>query len=290
MAQTTTTTLATIIPTEMIVPEVIREARPFNVVAPLVINGTLPKGKGPVWSKPKLPTTSAASVAEAADITATARTTTEANVTVSEVGLSTEVTLLAEETAAIPPAVLDWAGNQGRAIAQKITGDLCALFAGLNASSAIGTSGTNLTVANFLEAMYTLDAANAPGRKVCVLHPRQVSDLFAAVIAAGGAVYHNLAELIREGRLPSGTPDAGFVGDLFGVPIYSTTEVDTANSAADYAGAMFVKEAMAFVQLRPITVEYDSDKSARSTEIIVHTAYGVGEVVELYGVPLVTDA
>ena len=290
MALTTTTTLVTTLPTEMIVPEVIREARPFNVVAPLVLNARLPQGRGKVWAKQKLPSTTAASVAEDADISASARTTTEATVTVAEVGLSTDLTLLSQETSALEDQVLQWAGNQGRAIAQKVTGDLCALFASLNGNSAVGTSSTNITVANFLEAMYALDNANAPGAKVCVLHPRQVSDLFSAIVAAGGAVYHNLPELVRQGRLPEGTPAAGFVGELFGVPVYSTTEVDTANSAEDRAGAMFVKEAMAFVQLRPITVEYDFDRSARVTEIIVHTAYGVGEIVDAYGVPIVTDA
>ena len=99
----------------------------------------------------------------------------------------------------------------------------------------------------------------------------------------------NLPELIRGGRLPEGQPEAGFVGMLFGVPIYSTTEVTNVNSDVDRCGAMFTREAMAFIQLRPITVEYDYDASGRVTEVVVTTAYGVGEVVDGYGVPIETD-
>jgi hypothetical protein len=122
-----------------------------------------------------------------------------------------------------------------------------------------------------------------------VLHPRQVADLFAALTGAG-AVYQNLPELIRQGILPEGQPAAGFVGHLFGVPVYQTTEVDLANNSADRCGAMFVPEAMAFVQLRPISVDYDHYATRRTRIIVVTAAYGVAEVVGTYGVPIVTRA
>jgi hypothetical protein len=289
MAQTTTTTLQYSLPTEHLVATVIQEARPFNVVAPLVINDIQPPGQGLTWQKVILPTTAAAAVAEGADIVSAARTPTRAYATVSEVGLSTELTKLAEESSRLDSQVILWAESQGRAIAQKVTADLCALLPDLNSGTAVGTSGTNIAVADFVEAMYTLDNANAPGQKRCVLHPRQVADLFAALTGAG-AVYQNLPELIRSGVLPEGQPAAGFVGQLFGVPIYQTTEVDTANAGDDVAGGMFVKEAMAFVQLRPITVEYDYDASKRAREVVVTAAYGVCEVIDGYGVSIVTDA
>ncbi len=289
MAQTTTTTLQYSLPAEHIVAAVVQEARPFNVVAPLVTNDIQPKGQGLTWQKIILPTTTAAGVAEAVDITPDSRTITRAYTQMSEVGLSTELTKLAEETSRLENQVLLWAESQGRAIAQKVTADLCSLFLDLNGGSVVGTSGVNITVADFVEAMYTLDSANAPGQRRCVLHPRQVADLFGA-LTGSGAIYQNLPELIRRGVLPDGQPAAGFVGQLFGVPIYQTTEIDTANSGADVCGAMFAREAMAFVQLRPITAEYDYDASKRAREIVVTAAYGVCEVSNAYGVPIVTDA
>ncbi|HUS91406.1 MAG TPA: hypothetical protein VM695_06120, partial [Phycisphaerae bacterium] len=69
-----------------------------------------------------------------------------------------------------------------------------------------------------------------------------------------------------------------------------TTEVDTANSGADRAGAMFVPEAMTLVQLRPLRVEYQRDAAARTTEVVATNVYGVGENVDTHGVPIITDA
>ena len=289
MADTTTTTLTTVVPSEYIAAQVVAAAYPFNVVAPLVFNGIQPLGKGKVFSRPILPTNTAAAVDEGSDITASAQTTTEANITMGEVGLSVSLTKFAGEIAVVANNLGMWAGECGKAIGQKVTGDLCALFAALNSSTAIGTSGSDITVDYFLTAMYTLDAANAPGQKRCVLHPRQFYDL-ASALTGSGAIYQNLPELIREGRLPGGQPAAGFAGALFGVPIYITTEVDAVNSSADRCGAIFVPDALGFVQLRPITAEYDGDASARTTEVVVTAAYGVGEIVDGYGVPIETDA
>jgi hypothetical protein len=289
LSQTNTTTLQYSLPTEHIVAAVVQEARPYNVCAPLVLNEILSRGAGKLWQKVILPTTAAAAVDEGNDITASARTVTRAYTQIGEVGLSTELTRLAEETSSLANQVLLWAESQGRAIAQKVTADICALFVDLHGGSSVGTSGSNISVSDFVEAMYTLENANAPGQKRCVLHPRQVADLFTALTGTG-AVYQNLPELVRQGVLPEGQPAAGFVGQLFGVPIYQTTEVDLVNTSADRCGAMFVPEAMAFVQLRPITVEYDYDASKRAREIVVTAAYGVAEVVGPYGVPITTDA
>lgn len=290
MAQTTLATLATVVPDEFIVPELLAEARAFNVISPLVANHIMPAGSGVTWRQSQLPSSTAAAVTEASDITCAAQTTTENSITVAEVGLGIELTDKSGETAKVANDLLTWAGSCGRAIAEKITGDLAALFTALNDGTGIGTSGTNITAANFIEAMYTLDSQNAPGQKYCVLHPRQVADLFNAISAATGTPYASLNELVRDGRLPTGTPAVGFVGQLFGIPVYSTTQCPTANSAADRSGAMFVREAMAFVQQRPLRVEYQRDASKRSTEVIVTMSYGVGEIVDNFGCPIETDA
>jgi len=290
MAQTTLTTLATVVPAEYIQARILEAAAPKIVVAPLVLNLIQPNGQGVTWNQSQFPAITAVSVTEASDLAAVARTTTEASGTIAEVGVNTEVTMLGLEASRIQSQLFAWADQSAAAIATKIDGDLCALFSALNSATAVGTSGTDVTVANFLEAVYTLDNGNAPGQKVCVLHPRQVIDLFNAMSSSTGTPFASLQELVREGRLPGGLPAAGFVGQVFGVPIYQTTEVDTDGSALNRIGAMFVKDAMAFVQLRPVTVKYQEDISKRSTEVVVTTAYGVGELVDGYGVPITTDA
>ncbi len=294
MAQTTTTTLDAWVPSEMITADILDEARPNLVVANLVQREYLGAGQGKVWEQTRLPTTTAAAVGEGDDLASTARTpTTSASITVGEVGLSTEVTDLALETSVIGDLGI-WARSSGRAIAQKIDGDLCGLFASLNSDGTgeVGTSGQDLAVSDFIEGMYTLEMSNAPGQIVCVLHPTQKYDLFSALTGTSNsaAVFGNLTELLREGRLPEGTPAAGFWGLFCGVPIYVTTEVETANAGADRVGAMFVREALTLVQLRPLRVEYERDASARSTEVVATIAYGVGENIDTYGVPIITDA
>jgi hypothetical protein len=294
MAQTTTTTLDAWVPSELISADILQEARPNTVVANLVQREFLSIGQGKVWEQTQLPSTTAAGVAETADLSAAARTpSTSASITVGEVGLSTEVTDLSLETAIVGDLAV-WARSSGRAVAQKVDGDLCGLFAGLNSTGtgAVGTSGEDLGIDDFVEAIYTLELANAPGQMACVLHPVQKRDLFAELTstANNAAVFTNLPELVREGRLPAGAPTNGFWGVFCGVPIYVTTEAETANSGADRVGAMFVREAMTLVQLRPLRVEYQRDASARSTEVVATIAYGVGENIDTYGVPIVTDA
>jgi len=287
-----TTGSGIVVPTELIADQVIEEARPFNVVAPLVYQGQLGSGQGKVWEIEQLSTVTAASVTEGSDITATQRTTTSYNATVAEVGASTQLSNLVMETAKVAGDPATWAAAHGRAIGQQITSDMCDLFADLNSSTAVGTSGTNISVAHFIEAIYTLDAANAPGQKRCVLHPRQQADLFNAISSSTGTPFSGMPELVREGKLPSGQPQAGFVGMLFGVPVYQTTEVSAVNSAADRCGAMFVPEAMAFVQFLPrvVKVELERDASQRATEVVTTAVYGVTELIDGYGVPIETDA
>jgi hypothetical protein len=294
MALTTTTTLDAWVPSELISADILQEARPNIVVAGLVQREFLGAGQGKVWEQTQLPTTAAASVGETEDLSAVARTpATAASITVAEVGLSTEVTDLGLETSIVNDLAV-WARSAGRAVAQKIDGDLCALLAGLNSSGsgAVGSSGVDLKISDFVEAIYTLELNNAPGQMLCVLHPVQKMDLFNELTSTSNnaAVFTNLPELVREGRMPQGATTSGFWGVFCGVPIYVSTEVDTANAGADRAGAMFVRDAMTLVQLRPLRVEYQRDASARATEIVATIAYGVGENIDSYGVPIVTDA
>jgi hypothetical protein len=155
MALTNTTTLDVWVPSELISADVLQEARPNLVVASLVQREFLGAGKGKVWQQTRLPSTVAASVAEDDDLAAVARTPAAlASITVGEVGLSTEVTDLALETAIVGDLAV-WARSSGRAIAQKIDGDLCALFAGLNSTGGgeVGTSGSDMAIADFIEAI-----------------------------------------------------------------------------------------------------------------------------------------
>lgn len=107
--------------------------------------------------------------------------------------------------------------------------------AGAGAAASVGTSGSSLTLAIFLEAKKALAVAAASGRAVALLHPRQWADLEADILANGPAVLTN----DLTGVISSGLQD--YKGTLFGVDVFTSNRVPTANSGADRAGCMFVR-------------------------------------------------
>jgi len=279
--ETTLTTANDLVYAALINESVIDYARASVVVASLVRQFSLEGRPGRVLDVPVWGGLSAAGVDEGTDLTNTALATDKVTLTAAEVGVMITVTdLLAESD--ILANLDEYARQLGLAVADKIDSDLCALFSALNGGTAVGTSGSDMTDDNFLEALYTLEAANAPKPYHCVLHPRQWADLRKDIVAATGSPYSASAaqEIVN----------SGFTGVLFGVNVYQTSNVPTANTGADRAGAMFSSEALGVVTKWPARTELERDASLRATEIVVTACYGVGELVDGFGVPIVTDA
>jgi hypothetical protein len=81
------------------------------------------------------------------------------------------------------------------------------------------------------------------------------------------------------------------MGTLHGVDIFTDTNVPTANTAADRAGGFFVKNyTFGMATKWNLRVELERDASLRATEIVVTANYGVGELVDAAGCPVVTGA
>jgi N4-gp56 family major capsid protein len=262
--------------------EVIQEARAAVVIAPRVRQRSLVGVPGVSIDFPAWPTISAAAVDEGSDLANTAVNTTKVTLTAAEVGVMIMVKdLLAEsDVLAELSENSEYAQLLGRALAAKLDTDLAALFAGLNGGAPVGTSGSDLTVDNFLEALFTLENNNARGPLRCVLHPVQYNDLRTSIKGATGLVFGAAEDVVR----------SGLVGTLFGVEVVQTSVCPTANSAADRVGAMFSAEALGLLTKRPPRIELQRDASARGTEVVATMAYGVGELIDTAGVPIVTDA
>tara|TARA_R110002020_G_C16281103_1_gene771829 strand:+ start:404 stop:1345 length:942 start_codon:yes stop_codon:yes gene_type:complete len=128
----------------------------------------------------------------------------------------------------------DAAGSYGVSLSQLL------ITAGAGFSTDISDTGADLTWAKIREAKATLIAANAnftDGNVICVLHPVQYADLEADAAAAGigDAVSRSPeAQAIQQanGFL------SGFRGSLFGIDFFTSTDVPTANAAADRRGFM----------------------------------------------------
>lgn len=281
MAQTTTTSVASALLAKY-VEQKIRESLQAALVLPKMVTQADLRGKNSkVWSSNKWASLTAAGVAETADITGTESTVAATDITVSEVGIAIDVTDLSVETSGITP---DMYAEQGKiALAQKMELDLATLFSGF--SSTVGTTATELSLDTLIQAIQTLDTANAQGQKWLVVHPRQAGAyrrLIAGTSGSTAAFYGTGAVDLSIKSIP------GFVGDFLGIPVFQSTQVQKVNTNVDYCGALFTTAALGMATLRDVRVEPDRDASSRVTQMVVTAAYGVGELDDACGVRIIS--
>jgi len=293
--ETTKTSLTEIVNSEVIQELILDYAYDKIVVFPLVRVAMLAgKATGtasfPAWVKD-----AGADLTEANALSNTELETTEtATITAAQVGIMREVTDYAFATNMLGEAGLKQfiVEDGSRLCVEMLEDDLCALFA--SASTSVGTTGSDLTIANFVEAMARLDTANARGRKVCVLDDQAAFDLRAAVAASTATVFANSATGAQS--VLNARSDA-YVGELFGVPIWLTNLTDTANTNADVVSIMMIDGAQSPANA-PIGVAMLWEPKAKSLylpdqvgeQIAVTMAYGCGEISDFNYVKIVTDA
>jgi hypothetical protein len=249
---------------------------PLVRVADISADGTL------TVEFPKWPLLTAADLTEATDMSNTAVNTTSTLVTADEAGIMITVTDMLLNGAGLG-GLEPFAEELGKALANKIDDDI--LAAASNFTTSVGTTGVDMTEANFLSALYNLEAANAKGPLVAVLHPIQVSDLRTAIAASTGAVWGGPSA-------PAG--DLGSLGTLYGVDIVQSTRCASVNINADRQGVMMPmgnQSGLAYVLKTGAKSEFQRDASLRATEIVVTAVYGQGCVntAASGGVKIVTD-
>lgn len=167
-------------------------------------------------------------------------------------------------------------------------------------STVIGTSGSDLTVAQFLAAKITLQMANAHAtRPLCVLHSRQVGDLQLELAStSGGTLQWNEAAA----RVVDAT-QSGFIAQFAGVDIVQSNQVPTANGGADRAGGMFAGGAIVWADsdpdiddpnnqfaIGPVMVERQRDATNGTTIWVSSAGLGAAEGDDGCGVAIITDA
>ena len=190
-------------------------------------------------------------------------------------------------------------GSVDQTIADKLTG----LFSGVSGN--VGTSGANLTVTNFYEAIYTLNLANNPAMLAAVLHPQQVNDLVDSFRGEGGAVQFRTDV---QGML--GAIGVSKRATILGVDLYQSSKVPTANAGADRQGCMFSMGAFAYsfgdvaqiiaqqminpgdiwMQTPEMFIERDRDANNGMSSLIMNLYIGVAEAEDARAVKITTDA
>lgn len=178
----------------------------------------------------------------------------------------------------------------GRAVAQKFDTDAMALFDALNGGTQVGTSGADCSPQILLQANYTLQAQNIPGPYVYVLHPVQIYDVQDDILASSASLWSNPATLdILGGQAPS---DNGLRGSFLGNAVYQSTNVESVNTNADWAGAHFSPQyalAAGFEQGGQLLVEFDKNIKKGVMAMAVTLWYDVKEYSDIAGVSIETD-
>tara|TARA_R100000773_G_scaffold30978_1_gene26472 strand:- start:6305 stop:7234 length:930 start_codon:yes stop_codon:yes gene_type:complete len=242
-----------------------------------------------------------ASVADGSEITNTSLTTATATITVGRIGLRYDLTDLASLSKLGGGSDVDvfrLAESMSGAFERKFMELVCATFASI--STSVGTSGVDMSVDDFLDAIYALEIANNPSDLFAVLHPRQVADLVSSIRnESANSIAFNPAthDMIQS----HGT---GLVGDFLGVQVHKSSYC--ALNGANREGAMFSRGAIGYAlgtplplaapsgEIRPagtpILVELERDSAFSLTKIVGSAYCGAALCEDARAVLISTDA
>lgn len=158
------------------------------------------------------------------------------------------------------------------------------------AGTDVGSSGIDMSVSDFHDAIYTLQIAEVPGPWHCMLHARQLSDLQESARGEAGATQYQAAtaELLN-------IKGQGYAGTLLGVDIWRSSGVS--GDGTNRHGGMWGLGALGFkTAIVSPTIGAGSAFMVRMDELLVELARRPGEALEevvgnaYVGVGLIEDA
>jgi hypothetical protein len=174
---------------------------------------------------------------------------------------------------------------------------LCGLSSGF--SNFVGSTGVDLTVAKFYDAIFSLQLT-ANDSFMAILHPQQINDLMSSLRSETGP-----GQYLAATQEQVNAKGPGYRGSLFGVELFGSTQVITANSGADYLGMMFSRGAIGYATgsaapVRgagevilpagtPIVVELARSAEAGLSTIVGSAFVGVAELDDARGVGILSD-
>lgn len=278
MAGSTTTTLNDLLPA--ITAEAMFVANERSIMRGLVKNYSIPAGSGKTITVPRYPVQSAGSVTEGDEVSNTAVSTDGVTLTVSTVAIRTLVTDLVRASAA-SNVVADVGRLFGEAIAKKMDQDLLALFSGF--STGVGGASTAMSAALVAQAVARLRANAVPSDALaCVVHPYVAYDLKKDLT--------NTFANPNAGIIQNEAMQMGYVGTLFGVPVFESSNIADTGTAGDYVGAVFHRDALGLALVGDINIETQRRASYLGDDIVASAHYGVGELYDGYGVKITADS
>jgi N4-gp56 family major capsid protein len=278
MAGSTTTTLNDLLP--QITAEAMFVANERSIMRGLVKNYSIPAGSGKTITVPRYPVQSAAAVTEGDEVSNTAVATDGVTLTVSTVAIRTLVTDLVRASAA-SNVVADLGRLFGEAIAKKMDQDLLALFSGFG--TGVGGASTAMSAALVAQAVARLRANAVPSDALAaVVHPYVAYDLKKDLT--------NTFANPNAGVIQNEAMQMGYVGSLFGVPVFESSNIADTGTAGDYVGAVFHRDALGLAMIGDITIETQRRASFIGDDVVASAHYAVGELYDSYGVKITADS
>lgn len=204
-------------------------------------------------------------------VNAQAYTPTDNVATVSEIVAIETITKLAMRTSDVPSTARA-ARMLGVAIGEKIDDDVLALNTSLDTD--VGNSGSDATFALLSNGPQTLGAARYPGIYNSIMHDIQWYDL----VNQGTTNLSQAAGILADQFVTTYTVrDGQSVGGMGKIII--SPRVPSANTAADRSGAIFSSwNAYGLAELWWGEIEDERNASARLTELVITSCYGLVEI------------
>ena len=261
-----------------IIAEALFVASEQSIMRGLVKNYAI-TGQGKSVEVPIYAVVTAAGVSEATDLSNTAINPSSVTITAAEVGIMTTLTDLARNSASRNVAS-DIGKLFGEAIAKKIDTDLTALFDGF--STSVGGAGTELTIAKIFEAAATLRQSGVPGPYYGVFNPKAIYNVKKSL--TNTFVNPNAGDLQNEAM------KTGFIGQIGGVQIFETSNVDGTSDTDNCKGGVFARDALGLAVMQDLKLETQRDASLRADEIVATAVYGVSELHDSYGIEMLSES
>lgn len=274
----TTTTLNDLLP--QIVAEALFQANEASIMRGLVRNYPLGSGQGKTVTVPIYPNQTASTLVEGNETSITNVATSSATLTVETASIGTLVTDLVRQSAA-SNVVADVGKLFGEAIARKMDKDLLALFPSL--TTGVGDATTAMSAATIAQAVAELRAKGVDGDMLyAVVHPYVAYDLKASLT--------NTWANPNAGIIQNRAMEQGYVGQLFGVPVFESSNIEDTGTAGDYVGGVFHRDALGLAMIGDINIESERNARAVGDNIVASAHYGVGVLQDAKGVKVTADS
>ena len=92
------------------------------------------------------------------------------------------------------------------------------------------------------------------------------------------------------GDLQNEAMRTGFIGEIAGVRIFESSNVDGTTDTDNCKGAVFSQDALGLAMMQDLKIESQRDASLRADEIVATAVYGVGELHDSYGIEMLNES